>query len=96
MAHSRSDKAEDASRFSNDKNEVLEELGTIDDGKTRIEVSICSYDGGEPKLSLDRFSNHNDGRRKLGRLRLPQVRALMLLLDESELLAGDEADEEAT
>lgn len=51
------------------------------DGKTGIEMSVCRYDGGPPKISMHRFGMKKNGERyyipKLGRLSVREMQQVV-------------------
>ena len=63
--------------YDSSKDKILWQKELVPDGKTGIEFSACSYDGGPAKIKLQRFGVKQSGGRyylpKLGRLSLREM-----------------------
>lgn len=68
--------------YDESKNEVIISVGFDADNDTFIEISVVSYNGGEPKIQLSRYTMDGEERkyRKLGRLTFSEATKLCAAL----------------
>ena len=66
--------------YDSSKDKILWQKSLEPDGKTGIEFTVCSYDGGPPKIKLARYGVKQSGERyylpKLKRLSLREMQQI--------------------
>ena len=67
--------------YDSSKDTILWQKELAPDGKTGIEFSACSYDGGPPKIKLQRFGTKKSGEKyyvaKLQRLSIREMQQIV-------------------
>jgi hypothetical protein len=56
------------SGFDTDKDHEIAHVGEVEEGDSTIHVSVRSYDGGDPKVSVTRTFTKKDGTERFGKL----------------------------
>jgi len=68
------------------KDQIIWQKYLDPDGKTGVEFSVCRYDGGPPKIQLQRFGVKQSGERyygpKLGRLSVREIQQVVEAFSE--------------